>query len=60
MAVSASQIMVPASELQEAIRRIEQLEAALGPKTLESEILMKAVDFAKEKSGLRARQYCLG
>ncbi len=59
MAVGANE-MVPASELQEAMRRIKQLEGALGRKTLENEVLKEAVDFAKEKSGLRARQYCPG
>ena len=52
--------VVPASELQEAMRRIKQLEGALGRKTLGNEILKGAVDFAKAKSGLRARQYCPG
>jgi hypothetical protein len=43
------------------MKRIKQLEGALGRKTLENEILKEAVDFAKaKKSGLRARQYCLG
>ena len=60
MAVGANESVVPASELQEAMRRIKQLEGALGRKTLENEILKEAVDFAKAKSGLRARQYCPG
>jgi len=60
MAVGANETVVPASELQEAMRRIKQLEGALGRKTLENEILKEAVDFAKAKSGLRARQYCPG
>jgi transposase len=61
MALSANETVVPASELQEAMRRIKQLEGALGRKTLENVILKEAVDFAKEKkSGLRARQYCPG
>ena len=34
---------------QEAMRRIKQLEGALGRKTLENEILKEAVDFAKAK-----------
>jgi transposase len=49
MAVSANETVVPASELQEAMRRIKQLEGALGRKTLENEILKEAVDFAKAK-----------
>ena len=49
VAVGANETVVPASELQEAIRRIKQLESALGRKTLENEILKEAVDFAKAK-----------
>lgn len=49
MAVGANETVVPASELQEAMRRIKQLEGALGRKTLENEILKEAVDFAKAK-----------
>ena len=44
MAVGANETVVPASELQEAMRRIKQLEGALGRKTLENEILKEAVD----------------
>ena len=49
MAVGANETVVPASELQEAMRHIKQLEGALGRKTLENEILKEAVDFAKAK-----------
>jgi len=49
VAVGASEPVVPASELQDAQKRIKQLEAALGRKTLENEILKEAVDFAKAK-----------
>ena len=49
MSVGANETVVPASELQEAMRRIKQLEGALGRKTLENEILKEAVDFAKAK-----------
>ena len=49
MAVGANETVVPASEQQEAMRRIKQLEGALGRKTLENEILKEAVDFAKAK-----------
>jgi transposase len=49
VAVGANETVVPASELQEAMRRIKQLEGALGRKTLENEILKEAVDFAKAK-----------
>ena len=47
VAVGANETVVPASELQEAIKRIKQLEAALGRKTLENEILKEVVGFAK-------------
>jgi transposase len=84
IAIGANETVVPAFELQEAMRRIKQLEGALGPKTLENEI-QDAVDLAKakkwiarlalklwrtrfrmqwtwpkQKSGLRACQYCPG
>ena len=49
VAIGANETVVPASELQEAMRRIKQLEGALGRKTLENEILKEAVDFAKAK-----------
>jgi transposase len=49
VAVGANEPVVPSSELQEALKRIKQLEGALGRKTLENEILKEAVDFAKAK-----------
>ena len=49
VAVGANETIVPASELQEAMRRIKQLEGALGRKPLENEILKEAVDFAEVK-----------
>ena len=49
VAVGANETVVPASQLQEAMRRIKQLEGALGRKTLENEILKEALDFAKAK-----------
>ena len=49
VAVGANEPVVPASELQDAMKRIKQLEAALGRKTLENDILKEAVDFAKAK-----------
>ncbi len=59
VAVSANETVIPGSEHQEVIRRIKQLESALGRNTLENEILKEAVDFANaKKSGLRARLYC--
>jgi transposase len=42
VAFGANETVVPASELQEAMRRIKQLEGALGHKTLENEILKGA------------------
>ena len=47
--VGANETVVPSSDLQDAMRRIKQLEGALGRKTLENEILKEAVDFAKAK-----------
>ncbi len=49
VAVGANETVVPASELQQAMKRIKQLDGALGPETLENEILKEAVDFAKAK-----------
>lgn len=51
MVVGASEPVVPASELQDAQKRIKHLEAALVRKTLENEILKEAVDFARQKMG---------
>ena len=49
VAVGANEPVVPASQMQEAIKRIKQLEAALGRKTLENEILKEAVDYGKSR-----------
>lgn len=49
IAVGSGEEVVPASEFQDAVKRIKLLEAALGRKTLENEILKEAVDFAKSK-----------
>jgi len=57
-AVGSNETVVAASELKDALNRIKQLERALGRKTLENDILKEAVDLAREKNGLRARQYC--
>lgn len=51
-AVGANESVVAASELQEAQRRIKQLEQALDRKTLENDIPREAVDFAKSKKWL--------
>jgi transposase len=50
VAVGANEPVVPASDLQDAMKRICQLEAALGRKTLENEILKESVDFAEAKN----------
>ncbi|MFN7506046.1 MAG: IS3 family transposase [Limnobacter sp.] len=47
VAVGANEPVVPASEMKEALKRIKQLEAALGRKTLENEILKEAVEYGK-------------
>ena len=54
-AVTAGESVVPASELAAARAQIAQLQRMLGKKTMEAEILKEAVEFAREKSGLRAR-----
>jgi transposase len=48
-AVGANETVVLATELQEAMKLIKQLEGALGCKTLETEIIKEAVDFAIAK-----------
>lgn len=57
-AVSAGEAVVPASELAAARAEIAKLQRVLGKKTLENEILKEAVEYAAEKSGLRARPCC--
>ena len=49
VAVGANETVVPASKLQEDMKRIKQLEGALGRKTLENEIHKEDVYFAKAK-----------
>jgi transposase len=60
VAVGANETVVPASELHEAMRRINQLGDALGRKTLENEILKEAVDFAKAKKWIARSPVLLG
>ena len=59
-AVSAGEAVVPASELAAARAEIAKLQRVLGKKTLENEILKEAMEYAAEKSGLRARPCCPG
>ena len=47
--VGANEPVVPASEMKEALKRIKQLEAALGRKTLENEILKEGVEYGKSR-----------
>jgi transposase len=49
LAVFTNETVAPASELQEETIRINQLEGALGRKTLEREILKDAINFTKSK-----------
>jgi transposase len=49
VAVGANQPVVPASEMADALKRIKLLEAALGRKTLENEILKEAVEYGKSR-----------
>ncbi len=58
--MSAGEAVVPASELAAARAEIAKLQRVLGKKTLENEILKEAVEYAAEKSGLRARPCCPG
>lgn len=58
--VSAGEAVVPASELAAARAQIAKLQRVLGKKTLENEILKEAVEYAAEKSGLRARHCWTG
>ena len=60
MAVGANETVVPAYELQEAFKRIKQLEVALSRKTLENENLKEAVNFAIAKKWIARSQYCPG
>lgn len=57
MAVVTSKPVVVPSELQDAPKRMKQLEATLSRTTLEHEILKDAVDFAKGAIRLHARQH---
>lgn len=49
VAVGEIESVVPASELQRAMKRIKLLEGALARKTLQNEILKEAADFANAK-----------
>ena len=49
VAVSANEPVVPASQMQDALKRIRQLEAALGRKTLENETLKEADEYGKSR-----------
>ena len=49
VAVGVNEPIVPASEMKEALTRIKQLEAALGRKTLDNEILKEAVEYGKSR-----------
>ncbi|KNA39686.1 transposase [Escherichia coli M114] len=48
-AVAAGEDVVPASELAAAIKQINQLQRLLGKKTMEVEILKKAVGYAQAR-----------
>lgn len=49
VAVGSNEPVVPASQMQDALKRIRELEAALGRKTLENEILKEAVEYGKNR-----------
>ncbi len=46
-AVSAGEEVVPASELNEALKQVRELQRLLGKKTMENEILREAVEVMK-------------
>jgi hypothetical protein len=52
---SRSLVVVLASELAAARAKIAKLKGILGKKIVENEILKEAVEYAAERSGLRAR-----
>ncbi|MGF6982524.1 transposase [Paraburkholderia atlantica] len=48
-AVSSGEEVVPASELNDALKQIRELQRLLGKKTMENEILREAVEVAKSR-----------
>ncbi len=58
VAVGANEAVVPSSELQEAMKRIKQLEGALGLRPWRTRFSRRQWTLPKQKSGLRTRQYC--
>jgi transposase len=51
-AVSAGEEVVPASELNDALRQIKELQRLLGKKAMENEILKEAVEVMKSRKWL--------
>jgi transposase len=50
--VSAGEEVVPASELNDALKQIKELQRLLGKKTMENEILKEAVEVMKSRKWL--------
>ena len=50
VAVGAGEEVIPASQLQAAIKEIKTLQRLLGKKTMENEILREAVEIARAKN----------
>lgn len=48
-AVSAGEAVVPASELNDALKQIRELQRMLGKKTMEAEVLKEAVEIARSR-----------
>ena len=48
-AVSAGEVVVPASELADALKQIRELQRMLGKETMEAEILKEAVEIARSR-----------
>jgi transposase len=51
-AVSSGEEVVPASELNDALKQIKELQRLLGKKTMENEILKEAVEVMKSRKWL--------
>jgi transposase len=60
VAIGANEPVVPASELQEAMKRIKQLEAALGARRWKTTSSRKQSISRNQKSGLRDQSCCPG
>jgi transposase len=60
VAVGPNEPVVPASKMVKALKRIKQLEGALGRKTFENEILKEAVEYDKIRKWIARSPLLLG